>query len=312
MYFLFSLLTGVLIALMIAANGALSDNIGTYTSTVIIHLAGLVFMILLYVFYVFRKKNAGTKKKLPVYLYLGGILGVGTIVFNNIAFGKISVSAMLALGLLGQSAAAILIDQFGWFGMHKTAFRKRKIIGLAFVIIGIFIMITLKETKQVAAITVALLTGLTVILSRTVNARLAEETNIMKSTLVNYITGTVAAIIVLFAIGRGEMNFSNIVLPTNIWMYTGGIMGVFAIMLLNITVTKISSFYLTLMLFIGQVFAGIIVDMLLTNSFSVTNLIGGILVAVGLSLNVWFDNSADKKNKNIAAKEDSSAISEKI
>ncbi len=119
----------------------------------------------------------------------------------------------------------------------------------------------------------------------------------MRSTVYNYIIGFSTSLIVLLIAGRGEAMFTAFTLPSNLWIYTGGILGVFTIMLLNITVTKISSFYMTLTLFIGQVFAGIIIDIVLSGSFSTNNLLGGILVALGLSLNVWFDkNSMESKN----------------
>lgn len=296
MHFLFSMITGILIAIMIVANGELASGFGIYSSTAIIHLVGLIFISIVYVL---KKRPKQSAKKLPAYLYLGGLLGVGTIVFNNMAFGKISISAILALGLLGQSLAAIVIDQFGWFNMPKVAFRKRKLIGLSFVLLGILIMVTLGEAKETVAIIVALLTGLTVVLSRTINARLAQETSMMKSTLLNYIIGFIAAVIIMFIVSRGQPVFSGIVLPSKIWVYTGGIIGVFTVMILNITVTKISSFYLTLLLFVGQVFSGIVIDIILTNSFSINNLSGGIMVAVGLSLNVWLDKTCENtKGKN--------------
>ena len=50
---------------------------------------------------------------------------------------------------------------------------------------------------------------------------------------------------------------------------------------------------MTLLLFIGQIFSGIILDIILTHEFSQVNLIGGILVTIGLFIDVWIDK---KKN----------------
>lgn len=297
MYFLFSMIAGVLIALMIVVNGELASSFGLYSSTAIIHLVGLVFISIAYIF---SKKPEPKSKKPPFYLYIGGMIGVFTIVFNNMAFGKISISAILALGLLGQSITSIIIDQFGLMKMPKVAFNKRKIIGLIFVLTGILMMVSINETKQISAIIVALLAGLTVVTSRTINARLANETSAMKSTLFNYIIGFASSIIILMFVGRGEAMFTDFALPTNPWIYTGGLIGVVTVMVLNLTVSKISSFYLTLLLFVGQVFTGIIIDIVLSGAFSTNNLIGGILVATGLSLNVIFDKMKDKEKLKAA------------
>ncbi len=58
------------------------------------------------------------------------------------------------------------------------------------------------------------------------------------------------------------------------------------VLLSNVTVRRISAFYMTLLLFVGQVFTGIVVDMALTGVFSPQNLIGGALVAAGMAVNL--------------------------
>lgn len=140
MYSALSILTGALIAVMIALNGGLTMEYGAYAATVLIHVVGLIFIFLLVAA---RRERILPEKKLPIYYYLGGAIGVATTVFNNLAFAKISVSAMLALCLLGQSVASMVIDQFGLFKMPKSAFQKKKLIGIAFIILGIVLIMVL-------------------------------------------------------------------------------------------------------------------------------------------------------------------------
>ncbi|MCK5130498.1 MAG: DMT family transporter, partial [Clostridiales bacterium] len=213
----------------------------------------------------------------------------GTIVFSSIAFGKISVSAILAIGLFGQSITSIVIDQYGIFGMPKTIFAKKKFFGLAFVILGIMIMLDWFKASAMIPVVVSLLAGVTIVINRTTNARLALETSVVKSTLYNHVVGFFVAIVFMIILGRGETIFTAFRIVPNVLLYTGGLVGVLVVTLLNITVARVSSFYMTLLVFIGQVFAGIVFDTILTQSFSMTNLIGGMLVAIGLSINVWID-----------------------
>lgn len=141
MYYLLSILSGVLIAIMVTLNGSLTTWHGVYLASVIIHFVGLVFVVL---FMKFRKEKIfGSHKRLPFYLYLGGAVGVITTVTNNMAFGKISVSAILALALLGQSISAIVIDHFGLFHMKVQKFNPKKLFGYAFVLVGIFFLMGL-------------------------------------------------------------------------------------------------------------------------------------------------------------------------
>lgn len=137
MYNLYSALIGVLITIMILFNGVLSQYIGNYSSTVFIHFVGFVIISFLLVI---KKIKISFDKDIPVYLYSGGVLGVFTILFNNISFTYLGASLTLALGLLGQSVISIILDHYGWLGMKVSKFKKEKLVGLVIIASGIIIM----------------------------------------------------------------------------------------------------------------------------------------------------------------------------
>ena len=134
---LISVLIGALIALMVLFNGSLSSFLGNYQAGVIIHFVGLVATCL---FMFTRKIKLKTKKNIPFYMYMAGVIGVITVMFNNIGFVNLGASLTLAIGLLGQTIASIVCDHFGLLGTNKFKFEKKKFIGLAFIVIGIGIM----------------------------------------------------------------------------------------------------------------------------------------------------------------------------
>ncbi|MHC1722051.1 MAG: DMT family transporter [Aminipila sp.] len=151
------------------------------------------------------------------------------------------------------------------------------------------------------AIIVSFLAGVTVVVSRTTNARLAAETSLFKSTFYNYAFGLIGSVMVLlfmhfFIVPQfSEAPFS---LQWNqLWIYLGGAMGVCTVSISNAVVTKISSFYVTLLMFIGQVFTGIVLDIIISHTFSLGNLLGGLCVAIGLILNLWFDKETASKTQ---------------
>lgn len=137
MYRLYSALIGVLITIMILFNGVLSQRLGNYSSTVVIHLLG--FLAISFILFI-KNIKISISKDIPIYLYSGGILGVFTILFNNISFNYLGASLTLALGLLGQSISSLVIDHYGWLGMKVTKFKKEKLLGLIIISIGIIIM----------------------------------------------------------------------------------------------------------------------------------------------------------------------------
>lgn len=140
MYYALAALIGALIAGMIAVNGGLTACLGVYTATVLIHVIGLLVVCIVALI---SRAPLLPKNKLPWYGFVGGAIGVATTVFNNVAFSVLSVSALLALGLFGQSIAALVIDHFGLFGAEKHPFKSQKLIGLAFVLTGIVLIMVL-------------------------------------------------------------------------------------------------------------------------------------------------------------------------
>lgn len=293
MYYLLSIAAGILISVMVMFNGQLSDHYGVYTATAIIHLIGLIFTSILLVV---KKEPVRRLHKIPFYYFAGGLVGILTVLFNNLSFGKISVSAILAICLLGQSITSLVFDQFGFFNMPKSKFHKSKLIGISIVLLGIIVMVSFYEISALIPIILSLLTGFTVVLSRTINAGLAEKTSVLQSTLYCYITGFTGSVVLLFTLGGGMQALSGISFSANAMIYSGGVMGVIIISFLNATVSKISSFYMTLLLFAGQVFSAILVDLFLTQVFSFPNFLGGVFVVLGLSVNVWLDKKRKLKD----------------
>ena len=296
MYYALSIFSGILITLMIAVNGALGTEYGVYSSSVMIHVIGLVLISLLLAA---KRSRFFPSKKLPIHLFLGGAVGVGTVVFNNLAFGRISVSAILALSLLGQTLTSLVIDQFGLFQMPRHPFSARKLPGIILVVIGIGWMLWPFDVRIIVPVVLSLLTGVTIVVSRSINARLACETGMLQSTFFNYAVGLVISAVILLIVGTGEPLLTQAFsLSPRAYIYTGGLMGVFVVTLLNAIVSKISSFYATLLLFAGQVFSGVLLDALLAGQFSLLSIAGGVFVSAGLAACMLADRAARRRDSS--------------
>ena len=286
MYYFLSLICGILISLMVAFNGSLSQQYGLYASTFFIHISGLVFISAL----VLAKREHPFAKRHRWFLYLGGAIGVTTILFNNFAFARISVSALLALSLFGQGLAGLIIDQYGWLGMPKHPFRKQRLVGLTLTLCGVAVMM---DRFDFVAILLTVISGVNVVVARTLNAKLAEYTSVRISTFYNYFVGVAVSIPILFILGRNDAAFSGLVISQDFYIYLGGFLGACTVLISNILVSKIPSVYLSLLLFVGQVFTGVVIDAVISQSFSPHIFIGGILVATGLCA----DLILDRKNR---------------
>jgi transporter family-2 protein len=137
MNYFFSAFTGMVVAIMIAVNGFLTQITGSYLATVIIHICGLVvcaFVILM------LRPRIRVDGGLTLMVAAGGLLGVGATVFNNIAFLYIGVTPITALGLLGQTVTSISIDTAGVFG-PRPHYTWRTAVGVLLLTAGIVIML---------------------------------------------------------------------------------------------------------------------------------------------------------------------------
>ena len=293
MFYLISLFMGVVISIMVAVNGNLTARYGLHSATIIIHIVGLILITAI----VIIKRERFFPKRFAWFLYLGGATGVLTVLFNNIAFGRISVSAIMALGLFGQGVSGLLIDQYGLFGMKKHPFSKQKIFGFLLILAGILYMINTFET---VAVIVSFFAGVTIVLSRTFNAKLADATSVRVSTFYNYLVGLTVAVLIFLLLGRAEtgdvfgvLHAEFVAAPRlfveNWHIYLGGVLGVVVVLLSNVVVVKISALYLTLLIFAGTIFSGVVIDVILTGEFSMRNVIGGVLVTTGLCINLLLD-----------------------
>lgn len=137
MYQTFAILIGVLITIMITINGILDSYIGNFYSLLIIHIVGLLGVTLVLLG---TKLKIRFKEKIPWYLFISGIIGVFVVFSNNISIQVLGVTLTVSLGLLGQIIMSYIIDNYGLMGMKVCRFEKKKMIGVAIMILGIIVM----------------------------------------------------------------------------------------------------------------------------------------------------------------------------
>jgi transporter family-2 protein len=283
MYYLLSILAGVVISAMVSLNGGLTASYGTYSAAVIIHIVGVIFATSICVI---RKEHIQIRSHAPLWAYFGGAIGVLTTLFNNYSYGRVTITSIVALGLLGQSITSIVLDSFGWLGVEKRRVRKSSIVGYLAAIIGIFIMMDNSVSAAAFAVVLSLCSGITVVLSRTVNSRLATKTSPLVGSFINHLVGLPICIALALCLQRPVW-----LMPTGTkpWMYLGGALGVVTVLLFNITVPRVSAFGLTLLSFIGQIFTGIALDLALGLECSTSTFAGGLIIAAGLLANMMLE-----------------------
>lgn len=159
-------------------------------------------------------------------------------------------------------------------------------------------------------ILLAILAGVSIVLSRIINYVLADKIGLFQGTFFNYLTGFIGSLVLLLFSRETMSLFAPASYQGTWWAYIGGAVGVGVIALSSHLSSKISAFYLTLLLFVGQLFGGMVLDYLVSGDFSIQKIVGGVLVVIGLSYNLWVDsrNTKTKEHFNSNLKEGVSSI----
>jgi transporter family-2 protein len=138
MYKNLALINGIFLAIMVFFNGMIATITGPYMSTLIFHVLGFILILIISII---KKNNLPNLKKVPLLLFLPGILGVITILLNNISIPQIGLTLSIGVTLFGQLIMSSLVEHFGLFGMPVNRFKKEKILGFLTISLGIIVMI---------------------------------------------------------------------------------------------------------------------------------------------------------------------------
>ncbi|WP_459502271.1 DMT family transporter [Bacillus sp. C1] len=147
-------------------------------------------------------------------------------------------------------------------------------------------------------ICIAILAGISIVVARIINANLATKIGIFQGTFFNYITGLVVSFLFLIFSSESLSVSTTTLQSIPFVVYLGGLVGVIVIVLSNYITPKISSFYLTLLIFVGQLFMGVLIDFFNSGDISIGKIIGGFLVLLGLTYNLILDKTYEPIKNN--------------
>lgn len=138
-------------------------------------------------------------------------------------------------------------------------------------------------------IILAMVGGILTTLSMIVNSSLGKKIGVLQSTCINYIVGLICSTLVLILLGSSVKVNAETFLKMPFYIFLGGAIGVSVVYFSNIIIPKIPVVYSTLLLFVGQVVTGIIIDFFVMSEISFSKLIGAIVIIIGILYNSKID-----------------------
>ena len=136
-----SIAAGLAGGVQAAVNTALGKRIGTLEAAVFQTIVAVVLfaIIILVARRTFRGAASGFEQ--PLWLWLGGVMGVVIIFTITFAPQRIGVLAFAGILIGGQLVASAVIDHFGLFGLERIAFGWERAIGFALLAGGVAVVL---------------------------------------------------------------------------------------------------------------------------------------------------------------------------
>jgi transporter family-2 protein len=93
-------------------------------------------------FFVMRHDLPGREQVagVPLWAWFGGFLGAAYVTVATLAGPRLGAMLLLALTVAGQMVASLVVDHNGWLGFAQQPVTALRLIGVAFLVLGIFLI----------------------------------------------------------------------------------------------------------------------------------------------------------------------------
>lgn len=261
---------GVMTAVQARINGVLGlridDGIVAGLISFAVGLACLVVAVL-----ALPKARAGVvrlahglrQRRIPFWMLLGGACGALTVSTQGVTAGLLGVSLFTVGVVAGQTVHGLLLDRIGVGPAGVVAVTPGRVLGGAFALAAVAISLSGDALSKAPLILLVLpfLAGLGIAWQSAANGRLAQRVQSpMAATLVSFIAGTL--VLVVAAAISVTMSGMPEALPTEPWLYLGGLLG-FVYILLGATIVAYTGVLLLgLGSVLGQLVTSVVIDLL--------------------------------------------------
>lgn len=141
----------------------------------------------------------------------------------------------------------------------------------------------------IIAIIVSVLAGAAIVFTRIFNSKMAEKMGLFQGAFINFLAGLITSIILTLVMKEFLIISHEQFIGVPLWAYLGGMFGIVIVVLSSYLTPKVSAFYLTLVIFIGQILTALVIDYFITQEIPVGKSIGGVLVIIGFLYNLKID-----------------------
>ena len=136
--FFTALISGALMSIQGVFNTEVTKQTSLWVSTGWVQISAFMVCVLAWIF-TGRQSVSALWQVDNKYTLLGGVIGAFITITVIQSMGALGPAKAAMLIVISQLAAAWLIELFGLFGMEKTDFTVRKLLGMAVAVVGIVV-----------------------------------------------------------------------------------------------------------------------------------------------------------------------------
>ena len=272
---------GALIAIQSQLNGALARDLGTGLSAGA--LAALISfgsgLLLLTAFAgvhrptrrgVLELTGAVAHRRVPLWSVLGGLAGAFFVVSQGLSAPTLGITVFVLCFVAGQAVIALVVDHYGWGPNGRTRLNAWRTVGAGLAVLAVAISgAGLLQRVPLAALllllaALPLLAGGMNSVQQGINGRLAARYGAWVTTWNNFCVGTAG--LVVFLLVTLALPGRLVGLPSQPWLYLGGLCGIGFIWASSVTVRVHGVLVVGVFAVAGQVLTAALIAAVLSGS----------------------------------------------
>ena len=133
-------MTGGLIAMQPVINSGLGKATGNLAAALVSFAIGTLLLAVI-VALAGQAGGVGEATGVPWYLLLGGILGAAYVFSALVTVSSIGAGGVAAATITGQLTFSVVLDRIGFLGLEETPISLDRILGVALLLAGTFLIV---------------------------------------------------------------------------------------------------------------------------------------------------------------------------
>ncbi len=130
---------GIAVGLQSPMASMITQRLGMFESVFIVHIGGALIALLPILIY--RGGKLSQWRSVPWYVLGAGVFGLVVIAAISYLIPRIGVAASITTIVAGQMLMGTILDHFGWLGTMERSLDPSRALGLAIVLVGVWLTV---------------------------------------------------------------------------------------------------------------------------------------------------------------------------